>query len=181
MDSWEIHPAIVHFPIAFFIGAVLFDLYAWRRNDSSAARVATGLLWAGVGTAALAAAAGVLAFFAGPASHTEEAGQLIWWHIGAAVLQFLLFTAIAIVRWRLRPAAPPVWTRLVGLVATAVLVYAGYVGGYIVYHGASGIEPDLLAPRLENKQLKKEHTGTATGQASHAAMIDTLRTPAPPA
>jgi uncharacterized membrane protein len=122
----------------------------------------------GVGPAALAAAAGVLAFFTGPASHTEEAGQLIWWHIGAAVTQFVLFTIAAFVRWRAVPAAPPTWTRVVGLVAAAVLIYAGYVGGSIVYHGASGIEPELLAPRLQEKHLKKQREQGSEGSSSGA-------------
>jgi hypothetical protein len=122
--------------------------------------------------------AGVLAYFTGPASHTEESGQLIWWHIGAAVTQFLLFTVIAIVRWRTAPAAPPTWTRIIGLVAAVVLVYAGYVGGYIVYHGASGIQSDLLAPRLYEKQLKKESQGGSGGQTA-AARESALRPPGP--
>jgi len=156
VEPWEYHPALVHFPIAFLIGAVLLDLYAWRRRDPASARVATGLLLAGVTTAALTAAAGVLAFFTGPASHTEESGKLIWWHIGAAVTQFLLFTIVAVVRWCVQPAPPPIWTRLIGLIAAGVLLFAGYEGGYIVYHGAAGIEPRLLAPELWEKQEKKQ-------------------------
>ena len=50
MEPWEYHPALVHFPIAFLIGAVLLDLYAWRRGEPAPARVATGLLLAGVAT-----------------------------------------------------------------------------------------------------------------------------------
>jgi uncharacterized membrane protein len=83
-EPWELHPTLVHFPIAFFLGAIALDLYAWYRADPERARVATGLLWAGVATAALTALAGVLAMFTGPASHTEESGKLVWWHIGAA-------------------------------------------------------------------------------------------------
>ena len=104
-EPWELHPTLVHFPIAFFLGAIALDLYAWYRADPERARVATGLLWAGVATAALTALAGVLAMFTGPASHTEESGDLVWWHIGAAVTQFLLFTLVAFVRWRAQPAA----------------------------------------------------------------------------
>jgi uncharacterized membrane protein len=154
MGPWELHPAFVHFPIAFLIGGVVLDIYAWRRGDAATARVATGLLLAGVATAALAAATGVLAFFTGPASHTEESGQMIWWHIGAALIQFILFAIVALVRWRRQSAPPPVWTRIVGLFAAAVLMFAGYEGGYIVYHGASGVEPKLLAPELQEKQVK---------------------------
>ena len=151
MEPWEYHPALVHFPIAFLLGAVLLALYAWRRGDLAPARVATGLLLAGVAAAALAAAAGVLAFFTGPASHTEESGQLIWWYIGAAVTQFVLFAIVALVRWRRQPASAPAWTRVLGLIAAGVLLFAGYEGGYNVYHGTSGIEPKLLAPELREK------------------------------
>src|SRR5262249_435404 len=132
VEFWEYHPALVHFPIALLLAAVLFDLYAWRRGDPASARIATGLLLAGVATGALAAAAGALAFYTGPASHTEESGELIWWHIGAAVIQFVLSAVVAVVRWRLQPAPPPVWTRVVGWIAAVVLVVAGYEGGYIV-------------------------------------------------
>ena len=156
MELWEYHPALVHFPIAFLLGGVVLDLYAWRRGDPASARVATGLLLAGVATAALAAAAGVLAFFTGPASHTEESGTLIWWHIGAAVIQFVLFAVAALVRWRQQPAPPPAWTRILGLIAAGVLLFAGYEGGYIVYHGGSGIEPRLLAPELRKRQEEKQ-------------------------
>ena len=160
MEPWELHPALVHSPIAFFVGAVVLDLYTWYRGEPGHARVVTGLLWAGVATAALAALAGVLAMFTGPASHTDESGKLFWWHVGTAVAQFVLFTLVALVRWRTQPAPAPSWTRVVGLVAVATLLVAGYLGGYIVYHGASGIEPSLLAPELRSKQQQKQGGGT---------------------
>jgi uncharacterized membrane protein len=176
-EPWELHPTLVHFPIAFFLGAIALDLYAWYRADPERARVATGLLWAGVATAALTALAGVLAMFTGPASHTEESGDLVWWHIGAAVTQFLLFTLVAFVRWRAQPAAPPAWTRLAGLVAAAVLVFAGYLGGYIVYHGAAGIEPGLLAPELRSKQEHKQGGGSGGSQSGGQAALGGRRRP----
>jgi hypothetical protein len=65
MEPWEFHPALVHFPIAFLLGAVIYDLYDWWRADLNAnrPRIATGLLLAGTLTAALAALAGLVAFF----------------------------------------------------------------------------------------------------------------------
>lgn len=158
MELWEIHPAIVHFPIAFLIGAVCYDLYLWARGDHGPSNVVNGLYITGVLTAALAAAAGLLAYYKGPASFTDEAARLVWWHIGAAVTQFVLFGAIAIVRFRHRRDASPSWTRVVAFVAAVVLVFAGYEGGFIVYHGATGIEPNLLARDLQLKQEKKAET-----------------------
>jgi uncharacterized membrane protein len=156
VELWEIHPALVHFPIAFLLGAVVLELYAWWRGEPGWDRVVTGLFLAGVATAALAAVAGVLAFFTGPASFTDEAGRLVWWHIGAAVTQFVLFAIVAFVRWRHLHIPAPAWTRLIGLIAALVLLLAGYVGGHLVYHGATGIEPQLLSPELREKQTRKE-------------------------
>jgi uncharacterized membrane protein len=172
VEFWEYHPALVHFPIAFLIGAVLLDLFAWGRRNPGLAKVVTGLLLTGVLTGALAAAAGVVAFFTGPASHTEESGQIIWWHIGAAAIQLILFALVAGVRFRLEPEPPPTWSRILGLLAAVALLIAGYEGGYIVYHGASGIEPALLAPELKQKQE------TAQNQAARnrALAADTART-----
>jgi uncharacterized membrane protein len=171
-EPWVLHLTLVHFPIAFFLGAIALDLYAWYRADPERARVATGLLWAGLATAALTALAGVLAMFTGPASHTEESGNLVWWHIGAAVTQFLVLTLVAFVHWRAQPAAPPAWSRVAGLLVNAVLVFAGYLGDYIVYHGAAGIEPDLLAPELRSKQEHKQ--GADRADRSPAARLPSV-------
>lgn len=52
---WEWHPSTVHFPIAFLVGAVALDLYAWWRGRADHARIATGLM-AGCVVAGVAAA-----------------------------------------------------------------------------------------------------------------------------
>lgn len=164
MELWEFHPTLIHFPIAFLIAAVCYDLYLWARGDHGPSTTVTWLYSAGVLTAAVAAAAGALAFFTAPASYTDEAAEIIWWHIGGAVTQFVLFAIVAIARYRHRRDASPSWTRVVGFVAALVLVFAGYEGGYIVYHGATGIEPDVLASDLRAKQENKAAM-TARGHA----------------
>jgi len=168
MELWEIHPAVVHFPIAFLIGAVCYDLYLWSKGDHGPSATANGLYIAGVLCAAVAAAAGLLAFYKGPASFTDEASHVVWWHIGAAVAQFVLFAVIAIVRWRSRRETTPSWTRVVALVAALILVFAGYEGGYLVYHGATGIEPQLLSRSLRVKQERKIETARRAGEPASA-------------
>ena len=169
MELWEIHPAIVHFPIAFLIGAVCYDLYLWSRGQHGPSSMVNGLYITGVVTAALAAGAGLLAFYTGPASYTDESATIIWWHIGAAVTQFVLFAVIAIVRFRHRLDASPTWTRMVGLVAALVLIFAGYEGGYMVYHGATGIEPGLLSLDLRAKASLAATRAKQEKQATTAA------------
>lgn len=163
MELWEIHPMLIHFPIAFLIAAVCYDFYLWSRGDHGPSPAVNGLYITGVLTAALAAAAGALAFFTAPASYTDEAARIVWWHIGAAVTQFVLFAVIALVRYRHRRDDSPSWTRVVGLVAALVLVFAGYEGGYMVYHGATGIEPNVLARDLRAKQTPTTETAAQPG------------------
>ena len=164
MELWEFHPTLIHFPIAFLIAAVCYDFYLWSRGDHGPSAAVNGLYITGVLTAAVAAAAGALAFFTAPASYTDEAADMIWWHIGGAVTQFVLFAIVAIVRYRHRRDDSPSWTRVVSLVAALVLVFAGYEGGYIVYHGATGIEPNVLARDLRAK--KEQNTETAARPTS---------------
>jgi uncharacterized membrane protein len=167
MEIWEIHPALVHFPIAFFFGGVLLGLYAWRRREDLA-RIATGLLLAGVVTGALTALAGVLAFYTVPSSHTEEAHRLILWHIGLAVTQFVLFTVAAIVRWRRQPATPSSLTRMLGLIAAVILLAASALGGRTVYHGGMGIEPGIMASHLR----EHSHGGGQTHQGGDSSQTE---------
>src|SRR5437870_1754658 len=48
VQPWEIHPAVVHFPVALLLCAVALDLFAWWRKRSGYMRPIAGLLVAGV-------------------------------------------------------------------------------------------------------------------------------------
>lgn len=96
MHAWEIHPAVVHFPIAFLVGGVVLDLFG--RHSESAVATATYLLLAGLATGAVAAATGVVSYYTVPSNHTEQAHQRIFWHIGAMVTAVILFAVVCFVR-----------------------------------------------------------------------------------
>jgi uncharacterized membrane protein len=147
MPPWEIHPALVHFPIAFFLSGVTLDLYAWWMRREDLARIATGILAAGVIMAVPTALAGLLAFFTVPA-HTEAAHTRMLWHLGLEVAAVALFTAVVIVRWRDGLALPGAASRGLGLLAAAILIVASYLGGDLVYHGGAGVDPQILAPEV---------------------------------
>ncbi|HET6573371.1 MAG TPA: DUF2231 domain-containing protein [Fimbriiglobus sp.] len=147
IEPWEIHPALTHFPIAFLLGGVVLDLYAWWRGRPGPAQVATGLLIAGLLTGVLTALAGLLAFFTIP-GHTEEAHRLMYWHLGIQAAALLLFAWPTWKRWRNWAETPSATGRLTLCLAAVVLVVGSGVGGYIVYHGGAGIDPELLAPEV---------------------------------
>ena len=96
-QPWEFHPALNHLPIAFLLGGVVLDLYAWWRGRPALTQVATGMLVAGLLTGIITALAGVLAFYTVPA-HTEEAHRLMYWHIAIQVAALLLFAWPAVER-----------------------------------------------------------------------------------
>ncbi len=142
---WEAHPATVHFPIAFLVGAVALDLYAWWRARPDLARIATGLMAAGVIAGVVAAATGAVAFFTVPA-HTAVAHTLMYWHLGLMAGAVTVFAGVTLAR---RRAVPPAgWMRVAGLFGVAVLLVGAYLGGRIVYRGGAGVDPAILAPEL---------------------------------
>lgn len=115
---WELHPILVHFPIAFLLGGVVLLLWArWRPNELRH-RVAAGMLLCGMILGWLAAAAGGLAYFTVPA-HTEEGHVLMYWHLGLGLAMLALFTWVSITRWQGRATAatkPQLIAALSGLV-----------------------------------------------------------------
>lgn len=142
---WEWHPATVHFPIAFLLGAVALDLYAWYRVRPDLARAATGLIAAGTLLGLVTVATGLLAFFTVPA-HTAEAHDLMYWHLGLNAGAVGLFAGAYFLR--LRTESPAAGVRVAGLLAAALLGGAGFLGGRIVYRGGAGVDPAILAPEL---------------------------------
>ena len=172
LEPWEIHPALNHLAIAFLLGGVAVDLYAWWRGRDSLVRTATGLLVAGLLAGVLTAAAGLLAFLTVP-GHTEEAHRLMYWHLGIQAGALLLFAWPTWVRWRNRASPPTRAGRFVACVAAILLLVGSGVGGYIVYHGGAGIEPELLVPSLreghhhQEGQEQQHPAGHPHGPADH--------------
>src|SRR5262249_3882476 len=101
MHPWELHPALIHFPIAFLLAGSLIDLVARTRPRESLTRVASGLLIAGVVSGVVAAAAGAISYFTVPA-HTEAAHEQMDAHFVLASAALVLFALVAIARWRRR-------------------------------------------------------------------------------
>lgn len=164
MNIWEIHPALVHFPIAFLLGGVALDLYGYGRRSEPAVAGATYLLIAGLVTAAVAAVAGVVAFYTMPGNHTEEAHRLIYRHIGTNVVSVVLFALVCAARWR-RPSVVSPLVRWVGVAAAAFLIVGAAIGGRIVYHGGMGVEPSILKPNIHAQAAAIDSTPSHPGES----------------
>jgi uncharacterized membrane protein len=158
LTPWEIHPILIHFPIAFFFGGLLLDLYAWARGRLDLARVATGMYVGGVVMGLLTALAGALAFFTLPPTHTEQAHGLMYWHLALEAASVTLFLLIAWVRWRRWEQVPSTGLRFFSLLAIGLFVFASALGGYIVYHGGTGIPTEVFTAH-EKQEGHEHHAG----------------------
>lgn len=149
LELWEFHPMLVHFPIAFLLGAVGVFLFNTRKKNLQLNQVANGMLVAGVLFGWLAAIAGGLAWFTVPA-HTEWGHVLMYWHIGFALSILVLFTSMAFYLFRTRTELPGKNTTILLVLATILLVVTGHLGASLVFREGAGVDPKILAPEIRD-------------------------------
>lgn len=143
MRPWEIHPVLVHFPIAFLLAAAIAQLWVSRYPQSPLHQVARTIASWGVALGWVAACAGVVAWLTLP-THTEAVHTLMFLHGGLALGGLIACTA-GVLFGRRQRSAPALW---LGLAGATLIAAAGFVGGSMVYRGGAGISPDRaeLAP-----------------------------------
>lgn len=146
----NIHPVLVHFPIAFLLGALLVEaLVVWRRRDDWD-RVARMLLCLGAATAVAAATSGW--FAEETVEHTEASHAvlelhktLMLWTTGLAVT----LAVIALLGGRYLEARRLQVFLLVGLLLVALIMTVGADrGGQLVYQFGTGIEKSASSGTL---------------------------------
>ena len=137
-----IHPMLVPFPIAFFIGAFLADLAHVLGGEPFWAEAAFWLLAAGLVGAALAAVAGL----------TDFLGDRRVRALGAARQHFignLVLVGLEAVNWAVRIGDYSAAAQSTGiyLAAAAVLLlgFTGWKGGELVYRHRVGITEDRVS------------------------------------
>jgi uncharacterized membrane protein len=136
-----IHPMLIPFPIAFFVGTFICDVVFWRTGDGYWATTSMWLLGAGLVMAALAAVAGLIDVLGEP--RIRELRD-VWWHAGGNVLMVL----IQIYNWYSRytegAAAVVPLGLILSLVVVGILLFTGWKGWQMVYRHHVGVsdEPD---------------------------------------
>jgi uncharacterized membrane protein len=132
-----LHPAIVHIPIALWIGALLFDIFALS-NIAPAAMVKAAW-WAiaiGLGSTLIVVPAGLAEW--SEIGREKPAWKLALWHmILNLVTAFLLLISLI-----LRSGEqylldqPPMVAFILNCIANVTLLISGYIGGRMVFnHG----------------------------------------------
>ena len=148
LPDWapNLHPAIVHFPIAWLIGAVVVDLVALVLPRATWAETTAACLYPAGAVAALGAylsgrqaAAGVLT--------PGMAHPIVLDHWNWALATTVYFTAVATVRLALalRGRRLRFWTRAgvaaAGLAGMLLLFHTGEQGARLVYEHGLGVMP----------------------------------------
>ena len=148
----NLHPALVHFPVALSVVALLFDAVAWIRRYSAAADRSAAALWV------LAAAGAGAAYFAGRAA-ADGVGALppaaeatLASHADAGLATAAALTLLALLRvWIVRRDAVEARGRrdalrivalLGALTVQGLVAYTADLGGALVFrHGVAVSEP----------------------------------------
>lgn len=142
-----LHPALVHFPVAFWLAAVLWDLVgAWKSPDPLWWQMSYWCLALGLAAALPAIVTGLLEFLAmepdDPAMNAATA------HMMAMIGATAIFAASWVLRAKAGAAtAPTLWAISLALVGAAVLGVGGWLGGTLVYRHGIGSERERRSGR----------------------------------
>jgi uncharacterized membrane protein len=134
-----IHPMLVPFPIAFFVGALVTDLIHRSSGDPFWARGSEVLLIGGLIMAALAAVAG-LADVLG--DRLVRQIHLVWWHMAGNVIAVLLELWNLILRLSRGAENAGDLGLTLSVVVVLILLVTGWLGWEMVYRRHVGISDE---------------------------------------
>ncbi len=132
----EMHPTLVHLPIALLPLAVVADWLGTTRDDDALRLVGrTAIRVAAVGAVA-AASTGLVA---GEQVNEGDAHEMLATHrnLNAAAT----ITTLAMASWRSRNDRPGALYLATGFAAVGLLGYSAYLGGKMVYAKGVGVKP----------------------------------------
>ena len=134
----EIHPSLVHFPIALLPAAIGADLLARLTGSQRLADAGRVLMPIAAASAVVSAVFGLIAQEEVVAE--GKAGDLLATHRTMNLSLTTVGTAMAVYRWG-RTEVPGAGYLAVGLAGLGALGYSAYLGGKMVYEHGVGVKP----------------------------------------
>jgi uncharacterized membrane protein len=136
--SHPIHPMLVPFPIACFVGTLLTDIAYWSTTNLMWARFSTWLVTIGVIFGLLAAIAGAIDFFSNRLIRVQSTA---WPHVIGNVVVLIL--AILNMLFHTRDAWTSVvpWGLALSAIVVLILLFTGWMGWTMVYRDRVGVAP----------------------------------------
>lgn len=158
----ELHPSLVHFPIALMPVAIGADLIARVTGSRRLAEVGRVLMPVAAASAAVSAAAGLVA--AVEANAQEKAGDLLVTHRNMN----LSLTAVSalMAAWRWGEDEPSAGYLALGLAGIGAMSYSAYLGGKMVYEHGVGVKPADGLHDGDSPELAPGHLGEAAKRAA---------------
>ena len=132
-----IHPILVTFPIAFFVGTLVFDILALANDRTDYAFAASCLQIAGVVTALLAAVPGIIDYFYTVPPKSSGKKRATQHGILNVLNVVFFFVAWLFKEDRVLPSVPVLIMEAAGIV---ILGIAGWMGGTLVYRNQIGVD-----------------------------------------
>ncbi|NOK31958.1 DUF2231 domain-containing protein [Corallococcus exercitus] len=133
----ELHPSLVHMPLALLPTAAVADLIVVRTGDRAWEKVGRRLWVAGAASAVFAGVAGLAASQEVRMDSPRARDMTVLHGVGNALITL---GALGIMAWRVAKAPTAVTTAL-GLGACAFSLYTASLGGKMVYEQGIGINP----------------------------------------
>lgn len=132
-----VHPMVVAFPLAFWVGGTAWYLFALVAPDPLWSQIGFWTLVLGLVAALPAAASGFWDLVTLPPDHPAEATG--WWHMGAMSTALCCFLgSVLLHRGDLAAATPPASALVLAVVGTVVTLVGGWLGGELVFrHGVA--------------------------------------------
>jgi uncharacterized membrane protein len=144
-----IHPMLIPFPIAFFVGTFACDVAYWITGNTNWAMVTPWLLGAGIIMAALAALAGLTDVIG------EERIRALadaWWHAGSNVIVVLIEIYNWYSRYQQGAAAIVPVGLILSLVVVCILLFTGWKGWEMVYRHRVGVADQAVEAQATHRR-----------------------------
>jgi uncharacterized membrane protein/nitrite reductase/ring-hydroxylating ferredoxin subunit len=137
IKSHPLHPILIPFPIAFFIGTLLSHLIGWLMNNPDLLKTAYYLNVAGIGFASLAAIPGFIDFLytVPPKSSGKKRAAK---HGITNVIMLGCFTLSFF--YRRGETSNHLFLALLEIIGASLMIFAGWMGGTLVYRNQIGVD-----------------------------------------
>lgn len=136
ISGHPLHPILVTFPIAFFIGTLCFDIIVVAGGNREFLQTAYWLNVAGCCGAVIAALPGFIDYLTVVPPHSSAKNRAA--KHGLTNTTSLILFAIAL--YLRSDFIPHGWIVLIESVATVLLLFAGWMGGTLVYRNQIGVD-----------------------------------------
>lgn len=151
----EMHPALVHFPIALLPLAIGADAVGIASGNESLLSFGQKAIYI---AAAGAVAAAVTGLIAGEEVNVEGSSQdMLMTHRNLNFIATLVAAGLAL--WRIEHAPDAAYLG-VGAAGVGILAYTAYLGGKLVYNVGVGVEPAHGVYRSDAPTLKSGQVGS---------------------